>query len=46
MEIPGPTRGPIQVWAEAYRRPREKGIDLAIGLEVMEFALRGSYDGD
>ncbi len=44
LKRPGPTSGPVKVWTDAYRRPREKGIDLAIGLEVIEFALVGSVD--
>ena len=41
---PGPTTGTMEVWMDAYQRPREKGIDLAIGLEVIEFALSGLFD--
>lgn len=41
---PGPDSGTLEVWTEAYQRPQEKGIDLAIGLDVIEFAVTGSYD--
>lgn len=33
-----------QVTVTPYQRPREKGIDLAIGLDVMDLALAGCMD--
>ena len=34
----------IQVTVTPYQRPREKGIDLSIGLDVIDLALRGAMD--
>lgn len=42
--LPDPRRNPgqqLQVTVTPYQRPREKGIDLAIGLDVMDLALQG-----
>lgn len=44
MGVSGPERADIEVWAQPYQRAREKGIDMAIGLEVVEFALKGQLD--
>ena len=44
LERPGPNAGTVEVWTEAYKRGAEKGIDLAIGLEVVEFAVKGNFD--
>lgn len=33
-----------KVRVEPYQRPREKGIDLALGLDVVDFALAGKCD--
>ena len=44
MRNPGPNSGEVEVWMEAFRRAREKGVDLAMGLDVMEFALMGAFD--
>lgn len=32
------------VRVEPYQRPREKGIDLALGLDVVDLALAGNFD--
>jgi uncharacterized LabA/DUF88 family protein len=34
----------ITVEAEAFLRPREKGIDLALALDVVDLALRDAFD--
>jgi hypothetical protein len=39
MPAPGPGVAPRQVMLSPWMRPQEKGIDLAIGLDVVEFLL-------
>ena len=41
---PGDGVGPQTVTLRPWQRPREKGIDLLIGLEAVEFALTDRYD--
>lgn len=41
---PGPKSQPVITRMHAWQRPQEKGIDLILGLEVIEFALKGLYD--
>lgn len=45
--LPRPTRGeaPRTAQVTPLRRPQEKGIDLLIGLDVVEFALTDKFDG-
>ena len=35
---------PVTVELHPWRRPQEKGVDLALGLDAVEFALSGLYD--
>lgn len=44
--LPRPTRGdaPRTAQVAPWRRPQEKGIDLLIGLDVVEFALTDKFD--
>jgi len=44
--LPAPHDGtpPRTVEMHPWRRPQEKGIDLALGLDAVEFALAGLYD--
>jgi uncharacterized LabA/DUF88 family protein len=35
---------PVTVELRPWRRPQEKGVDLALGLDVVEFALSGLFD--
>lgn len=41
---PGPTVQPQLAMMRAWRRPQEKGIDLVIGLDVIEFVLTDLCD--
>lgn len=41
---PGPREAPQQVTLVPWRRPQEKGIDVCLALEVVEFALTGKLD--
>jgi 3',5'-cyclic AMP phosphodiesterase CpdA len=41
---PAPGIAPQAVTMEPWQRPQEKGIDLAIGLDVIEFALTDAFD--
>ncbi len=41
---PGPGVAPRQVTLSPWMRPREKGIDLVIGLDVVEFLITGICD--
>lgn len=36
--------GSRKVRVEPYQRPREKGIDLTLGLDVVDLALEGKFD--
>ena len=41
---PGPNSQPTQTTMRAWQRPREKGIDLVLGLDVVEFVLSDVCD--
>lgn len=41
---PGPNVAPQQITLTPWQRPREKGIDLVIGLDVVEFLVTGICD--
>lgn len=41
---PGPGARPQQVTLEPWQRPQEKGIDLCLALDVIEFALTDKLD--
>lgn len=41
---PGPGVAPQSVTMKPWRRPQEKGIDLLIGLDVIEFGLTDLFD--
>lgn len=41
---PGPAASPQQVTLSPWRRPQEKGIDVCIALDVIEFALTDKLD--
>lgn len=41
---PGPNAGPQQATLEPWQRPREKGIDLVLALDVVEFVLSNVCD--
>jgi hypothetical protein len=44
LPAPGPGVGPQQVRLTPWMRPQEKGIDLVIGLDVVEFLLTRASD--
>jgi len=44
MPAPGPGVPPQQVTLTPWMRPQEKGIDLVIGLDVVEFLITGVCD--
>ena len=41
---PAPEAAPQTVTLEPWQRPQEKGIDLSIGLDLIEFALTDTFD--
>lgn len=44
--LPAPREGamPVTVEMRPWQRPQEKGVDLKLGLDAVEFALSGLYD--
>lgn len=44
LSMPEAGATPQQVTLSPWQRPQEKGIDLRIGLDVVEFALMGAFD--
>lgn len=44
LPIPEAGAAPQTVTLSPWQRPQEKGIDLRIGLDIVEFALMGAFD--